>query len=164
MISVRNITNKSQKGFTLIELLVVIGILAILLSIVLVAINPARQFGQANDTKRRSDATAILNAIGQYESDNKGSLPPTMAAMTTDGTAYKIASGVGNVDLCTDLVKNVSYISALPTDPTGPQAGAPVTTCTSYDSGYTLALDTNKRVTIYADLTQIASPTISIQR
>jgi prepilin-type N-terminal cleavage/methylation domain-containing protein len=33
-----------QKGFTLIELLVVIGIVGILLSITLVAINPARQF------------------------------------------------------------------------------------------------------------------------
>ena len=56
----------TQKGFTLIELLVVIGILAILLAITLIAINPARQFGQANDTKRRSDATQILNAVGQY--------------------------------------------------------------------------------------------------
>jgi len=59
-------TNKLNKGFTLIELLVVIGILAILLAITLIAINPARQFGQANDTKRRSDLTAILNALGQY--------------------------------------------------------------------------------------------------
>ncbi len=42
---------QQQKGFTLIELLVVIGILTVLLSIVLVAINPARQFSQANNTK-----------------------------------------------------------------------------------------------------------------
>ncbi len=52
-----------QKGFTLIELLVVIGILAILLAIVLIAINPARQFAQANDTKRESDVHTILNAF-----------------------------------------------------------------------------------------------------
>ena len=66
---------KSEKGFTLIELLVVIGILAILLAITLIAINPARQFGQANDTKRRSDINAILNAIGQYAASNSGNLP-----------------------------------------------------------------------------------------
>lgn len=37
-----------NKGFTLIELLVVIGILATLLAITLIAINPARQFAQQN--------------------------------------------------------------------------------------------------------------------
>ena len=47
-----------KKGFTLIELLVVIGILAVLLTIVLIAINPGRQFAQANNTKRRSDVNA----------------------------------------------------------------------------------------------------------
>ena len=66
---------KNQKGFTLIELLVVIGILAVLLAITLIAINPARQFAQANNTKRRSDVNAILNAVNQYMADNKGSLP-----------------------------------------------------------------------------------------
>ncbi|MDQ5951176.1 MAG: hypothetical protein QG639_453, partial [Patescibacteria group bacterium] len=40
---------RSKHGFTLIELLVVIGILAVLLAITLVAINPARQFAQANN-------------------------------------------------------------------------------------------------------------------
>jgi prepilin-type N-terminal cleavage/methylation domain-containing protein len=59
----KNISTLPRKGFTLIELVVVIGILAVLLTIVLVAINPARQFKQANDTKRRSDVNAILNAV-----------------------------------------------------------------------------------------------------
>src|SRR3989344_1242012 len=38
---------KNNAGFTLIEILVVIGIIAILATIVIVAINPARQFAQA---------------------------------------------------------------------------------------------------------------------
>src|SRR6266700_4128441 len=73
------------QGFTLIELLVVIGILAILLAITLIAINPARQFGLANDTKRRSDATELLNAIGQYAADpaNSGQLPPALSVATS---------------------------------------------------------------------------------
>src|SRR5947209_4187972 len=75
--------NKNQKGFTLIELLVVIGILAVLLAITLIAINPAKQFSQSNDTKRRSDVNAILNAVDQYAADNKGALPANIGAGCT---------------------------------------------------------------------------------
>src|SRR6185312_3893399 len=110
--TVRNF--KNQKGFTLIELLVVIGILAILLAITLIAINPARQFGQANDTKRRSDANAILNAIGQYEASNTGNLPTDITSLAASGSATEI--NVTNFPtLCGQLVP--TYIPALPEDP-----------------------------------------------
>ena len=66
----------SKKGFTLIELLVVIGILAVLLAITLIAINPGQQLERGDDIKRQSDVTQILNAIGQYMVDNNGQLPP----------------------------------------------------------------------------------------
>src|SRR5437667_9102880 len=90
---------KLQKGFTLIELLVVIGILAILLAIVLIAINPARQFAQANNTKRNADVVAILNAISQYAADNKGQLPPGMPA---SGAIEQYISTTG-ADICNAL-------------------------------------------------------------
>ena len=66
---------KKYSGFTLIELLVVIGILGILLAIVLIAINPAAQFAQANNTARTNDVNTILNAVHQYAADHKGVLP-----------------------------------------------------------------------------------------
>src|SRR3954471_322694 len=97
-----------KKGFTLIELLVVIGILAVLLAITLIAINPARQFAQANNTKRRSDVNAILNAIHQYAADNHGTLP---TGITTN--LQNIASGAA--DICANIVPQ--YIAALPSDP-----------------------------------------------
>lgn len=118
---------KSQKGFTLIELLVVIGILAILLAITLVAINPARQFSQANDTQRQSDVNAILNAINSYAADNKGHSP---AGITT--SALTIKSAAGGADLCAALTPK--YIASMPYDPT---AGS-YTSCTTYDTSYTV--------------------------
>ena len=65
----------SRKGFTLIELLLVIGIIAILAAIVIVAINPTRQLGQARNAQRNSDVNTMLNAIWQYAIDNDGSMP-----------------------------------------------------------------------------------------
>ncbi len=148
-------------GFTLIELLVVIGILAILLTIVLVAVNPARQFAQANDTKRRSDVTAILNAIGQYEADNKGNLP-TGIPVAPDAAA-SIGDGTGEANICGSIMP--TYISALPTNPSSTAKGAPVTTCTSYDTGYNVQQDASpsKRVTV-STTSEVDGSVISVTR
>lgn len=146
---------KNVRGFTLIELLVVIGILAILLSIVLIAINPARQFGQANDTKRRSAVTQVLNAIGAYAADNKGNLPTQVT--TAD---QEIGSGVGKADLCSVLVPN--YIPALPTDPTLNIADVVSPCPASYTTGYHVIKDVSGRVTV--SVTGEITPKISITR
>lgn len=61
-----------KNGFTLIELLVVIGIIAVLSTVVIIAINPARQFAQARNTQRWSNVNTILNAVGQKMADNRG--------------------------------------------------------------------------------------------
>ncbi len=147
-IKIKNLKTSSEKGFTLIELLVVIGILAILMGIVLIAINPARQFNQANNTSRRNSATQILNAIGQYEADHHGTLPGTLAAPTA-ATEIAGPAGAGKIDLCTPLVVTTQYIPSFPEDPEV-GTGAPITDCTSYDSGFTVAVDASGRVTIAA--------------
>lgn len=141
------------KGFTLVELVVVIGILAILLSIVLVAINPSRQFSQANNTQRRSDVSAILNAVTQYAADNKGSLPTSITSTVKD-----ISSAASAADICSDIVSD--YIAAMPVDPT---TGS-YTDCTDYDTGYTIVKSaSNNRVTVAAPDAEI-SETITITR
>lgn len=151
-----------RRGFTLIELLVVIGILAVLLAITLIAINPARQFSQANDTKRASDVNAILNAIDQYAADNKGALPgtiPTTAAVIGSNTAG------GQVDLCSALV--TKYLAALPVDPLT-NNGTPVSDCAQvggYDTNYTVVKSAaDNRITVAAPATEIAAQDISVTR
>ncbi len=159
MTTTRLTLKKTQQGFTLIELLVVIGILAILLAITLIAINPAKQFAQANDTKRRSDVNAILNAINQYMADNKGVLP---AGIPVAPAAAATISDTG-ANLCATLV--TAYLAALPVDPLT-NNGAPVTDCTTaYDSNYTIVQSaTDNRVTVTAPATEIDPVDISVTR
>src|SRR5262245_6510726 len=133
---------KSPKGFTLIELLVVIGILAILLAITLIAINPARQFGQANDTKRRSDTNAILNAIGQYTASNGGNLPAQVSALSVN-TPTDLSSTTSLAGLCALLVP--TYVPALPEDPSqNNQSGVDASQCGgAWDTQYSISRDAN---------------------
>jgi len=164
---------KRYKGFTLIELLVVIGILGILLAIVLIAINPARQFAQADNTKRTSDANTILNAIHQYYADNRGILPPGMPARSDTEPAIEIKKDPINpgADICAEI--SPTYVSALPVDPT--VKGSPLDTgngiavldCTvEYLTGYFVKVDLAGRVTVIADKTDLTvTPTkIAITR
>lgn len=147
---------RNQRGFTLIEILVVIGILAVLFAIALVAINPARQFSQANNTKRRSNVNAILNAIHQYAADNKGTLP---SAITT--TTLTIGNDTGQADICASLV--TQYIAALPLDPS--VTGGDITDCTpTYNTGYTVVKSaTDNRITVSAPSAEL-SETITVTR
>jgi prepilin-type N-terminal cleavage/methylation domain-containing protein len=152
---------KSQKGFTLIELLVVIGILAVLLAITLIAINPARQFAQANNTKRRSDVNAILNAVNQYMADYKGNI----AALGITETALTLKKPVSTdgVDICAALVP--TYIAALPADPQVGD-GAAISDCTvaAYDTGYTIVRSAdNNRITVSATTVELEDP-VSVTR
>lgn len=131
-------------GFTLIEILVVIGIIAVLAAVVLIAINPARQFAQANNSQRTANANAILNAVGQYMADNQGNLP---TGITT--TADEIDDA-----LCNALVP--TYMPALPTDPDSSAKGKAIADCTIADGevDYQVQLDANARVTVCAPNTE----------
>src|SRR3989344_804875 len=110
--------NKNAAGFTLLELLIVIGIIAILATAVIVALNPARRFAQANNGKRQADVNTILNSIGQYMVDNKGTLPPSVAALVADTFTEVCQTG----GVCTGLVDLAvlvpTYVVSMPADPT----------------------------------------------
>ena len=52
-----------KQGFTLVELLVVIAVLAVLATSVMIFINPAKRFKQANDARIKADINQIAKAL-----------------------------------------------------------------------------------------------------
>jgi prepilin-type N-terminal cleavage/methylation domain-containing protein len=146
--------NKSslKRGFTLIEVLVVIGIIAILASIVIIAINPQRQFKQANDTQRWSNVNAILNAVHQYAVDNRGQLPGTIPTTSTIAVCSATSTCSGLVNLASFLAP--TYIVSMPVDPTCAVANS---TC------YTITA-TSSRLTVSAPNVEVSSVPITVSR
>ncbi len=150
-------------GFTLIELLIVIAILTVLFALTIIAVNPVRQFAQADNTQRRSDVNALLNAIYQYAADNRGTLPVFINSSSTQQIGSSSASCVVTCGATTTIATCVNldpslvptYLSAIPRDPDQSSASTTRYAITRSSS--------NNRITITACDAEL-SETISITR
>ncbi len=110
---------QNQKGFTLIELLVVIAIIGLLASVVLLALNSARQ--KSRDAKRLADVRQLASALELYYDSNNG---------------YN--SGAASLGFLAP-----SYIGAVPTAPTPTDNG-----CTAASNNYPLVAMSSTAYTI----------------
>jgi prepilin-type N-terminal cleavage/methylation domain-containing protein len=99
-----------KKGFTLIELLVVIAIIGILMTAVVLAINPAEMMAKSRDSTRFSDMVSIRQAIDFAVADGVDLTATIAAGDSTTGTRVTTGAGWVNVDVS-------KYLSTLPIDP-----------------------------------------------
>lgn len=120
------------------------------LALLLIILNPKKNFAEQNNAQRRADVLNILNAIDDYKAANNGNLPSSMISVTS---VTPIGSALGKVNLCADLVP--SYLADIPVDPTNGGKTPSNANCAapgvSYGSGYTVSVSTQtKRVTVSA--------------
>jgi len=135
--------SKFQASFTLIELLIVIAILAVLMSVIIITINPSEMLKRTRDTRRISDLKTLNNAIQYFQSSlpdaSLGSLntvyvsiPDTSATCANlglpslpSGWSYKCSTpdnyrkvdGTGWIPINFKQLDIGAPISALPIDP-----------------------------------------------
>lgn len=148
--------NSRKRGFTLIELLIAISILAILAAIILVAVDPAKRFAQARDSRRAAETYSILNAILNYMSDNAGAVPAgldddvgTSQVLGTAGSGCNTGCSPAGTTLsaCLDLTTPLvdEFITSIPIDPRGTNGAV------SYDAsrtGYYVNKTANNRIEV----------------
>jgi prepilin-type N-terminal cleavage/methylation domain-containing protein len=142
---------KSSAGFTLIEVLVTIALIVTLSTMIIMAINPTRQFARSRNSQRFAAVTAILNAVGQNIADHKGTFNCSAPGAVIDDTVrtirYTATIAPGLTDLRPCLVP--VYIPEVPIDPSLPDAH--VAGPADYDTQFTIVVSsTTKRLTVCA--------------
>src|SRR5690606_38309104 len=101
---------RKNAGFTLVELLVVLGIIGILTSALIFAINPVLQLKKGRDATRKTDLDNLRAALEIYR-QAEGEYP-SAAEMSSCGEGVSIAAG------------GITFLNSIPCDPVTGEAYA----------------------------------------
>lgn len=142
------ITPANRRAFTLLEILLVIGIIATLAVVVIVALDPAKRFEDAKNSRRLSDIQSILSAVRQYMVDNKGATPSGLDAnekqigAADNGCELSNSICSVNTSRCLNLSSDLAkYLKEIPYDPDKGSAAK---------TRYSIAIDSNNIITVKA--------------
>lgn len=113
-----------KKGFTLVELVIVIGVIGIIATILLIALNPAETQRKARDTARLKDINTLQGIVEQAVNDVlplcAGAIGGTNAVCQSDLIAtpgsQPCAANWTGINLC-------NYTRTVPADPLNIAAG-----------------------------------------
>jgi len=106
----------------IIELLIVAGLIVVLASAIIFAVDPAKRFIEARNAERWSAANSILNGYLNYTFNHQGTEP----AALVPGAYYLIGTGADAAGCAaqeTSLTVNLApalvgaYLSSMPVDP-----------------------------------------------
>jgi type II secretory pathway pseudopilin PulG len=125
--------NIKQQGFSLLELLIVVGIIIVLATVSIVALNGQR--ANARDAKRISDIRQIRTALELYSSD-EGAYPivPDPIILGVNGKEKLCSKALGSfVAASTQCDAKSSYMVTVPSDPLPTGKYLYTGTATGYD-------------------------------
>lgn len=149
-----------RKGMTLMEIVVVIALLAILLAVAILGLNPAGEFAKARNSQRNYHLNAIVTAIRQNIADStvgsftcaNGNIPTSTKRMAVGSSTY--------YDIAPCLVP--TYLTNLPFDPS--TSSAHWTSVTDYNTGYNIIRNASTgEITVSAPAAELGK-TITVTR
>lgn len=125
---------RESKGFTLIELVVVVAIISVLAAVLVVVLNPLKQFQRARDAQRRNTLKQLQGLLERYYNDHD--------AYPSTGGLYYSSEPNNNASVdsthSTDWIPGLAptYLPSMPSDPIGGSSTSSNPACIGFKRAY----------------------------